>query len=301
MESQSTKGNHNVIDKSVVCCLSVRNCAKYLPKFFDNLTKLSKCFKKFEVVFVYDNCNDNSEQLLNEYKSKSNHNVRIIDNINNTHPYRTVRIASSRNVCLDVVYNEIKDVDFHMVIDADDVNYCDWNIDLILYYLEKDNWDALSFNRKSYYDIWALLLPEYMCHCWGFDIYSPNVITYLASKIVNNLDNLKDKDDLFECLSAFNGFALYRTPNFVGIKYNGYCTDFNNLLNKEDVTKSILRLRSELNINDLFIPSNHTECCEHLYYHLTAIRDNKVRVRVSKYMIVEDSQLDEPAKTILAI
>lgn len=277
---------NKLIDKSVVCCLSVRNCAKYLPKFFHNLTKLSNYFKKFEVVFVYDNCNDNSEQLLKEYKNKSNHNVRIIHNITNTHPYRTVRIASSRNVCLDVVYNEIKDVDFHMVIDADDVNYCDWNIDLILYYLEKDNWDALSFNRKVYYDIWALLLPEYMYHCWGFGRYSPTVITCLGTKIVKHLDNLKDKDDLFECLSAFNGFALYRTPNFVGIRYNGYCTDFNNLLNKEDIDKSVLRLRSELNLNDLVIPSNHTECCEHLYYHLTAIRDNNVRIRVSKYMII---------------
>lgn len=288
MESQidNKENNNTVIDKSIVCCLCIRNCERYLPKFFDNLTKLSKYFKNFEVIFVYDNCNDNSENLLNEYKNKSNYNIRLIHNINNKHPFRTVRIANARNVCLDVIYNEIKDVDFHIMIDADDVNYCDWDIDLILYYLEKDNWDALSFNRKAYYDIWALLLPEYMYHCWGFGRYSRTVTPYLQSKIVKHLDNLKDRDDLFECLSAFNGFGLYRTPKFVNIKYNGYCNDFNHLLNKEDVIKSILRLRSELNINNLFI-SESNECCEHLYYHLTAIRDNNVRVRVSKYMVID--------------
>jgi hypothetical protein len=279
--------NINVIDKSIVCCLCIRNCERYLPKFFDNLTKLSNHFKKFEAVFVYDNCDDNSEKLLNEYKNQSNYNVRLIHNINNNHHYRTVRIANARNVCLDVIYNEIKDVDFHMMIDADDVNYCDWNIDLILYYLEKDNWDALSFNRKFYYDIWALLLPEYMYHCWGFGIFSQNVVDHYQKKIVEKLDNLKDKDDLFECLSAFNGFALYRTPKFLNIKYNGYCDNFNNLLNKEDVIKSIIRLRSELNANNLVI-SKFNQCCEHLYYHLSAIRNNNVRVRISKCMVVDN-------------
>ena len=33
---------------------------------------------------------------------------------------------------------------------------------------DKDNWDAISFNRNRYYDIWALLYDDFKHHCWGY-------------------------------------------------------------------------------------------------------------------------------------
>jgi hypothetical protein len=272
------------IDKSVVCCLCVRDCARFLPRIFNNLKRLSVSFTNFKVVFVYDNCSDNSEILLNYFKNNSSFEVFVIHNVNNNSPHRTVRIANSRNICLNIVYDVIKNVDYHMMIDADDVNANDWNIDLLLYYLnsEIDNWDALSFNRKEYYDIWALLYENYKYHCWGFGYFSRPVINYIRNDIEKTLNKLKDKDDLFECFSAFNGFAIYKTKRLLNIKYDGYSNNFNKLLSHDEIKNTILTLRSVTNMPGLNISTDNYEACEHLYYHLTAIRDNNARIRISK-------------------
>jgi hypothetical protein len=272
------------IDKSIVCCLCVRDCGKYLPRIFNNLKSLSIHFTTFKVVFVYDNCSDNSEILLNDFKNNSNFEVFVIHNVNNNSPHRTVRIANSRNKCLNIVYDVIKKIDYHMMIDADDVNASAWNIDLLLYYLNSDidNWDALSFNRKEYYDIWALLYENYKYHCWGFGYFSRPVINYMRNDIEKKINNLKDKDDLFECFSAFNGFAIYKTKRFLNIKYDGYSNNFNKLLSRDEIINTILTLRSDTNIPGLNISNDNYEACEHLYYHLTAIRDNNARMRISK-------------------
>ena len=138
------------MDIKIACCLCVRNCDKHLPKIFENLDLLSNEFLHFHVIFVYDNCQDDSPILLEQYKEKSAFNVHIINNDGNDDPNRTVRIANSRNKCLDVIYNDIKDLDYHIMIDADDVNEKKWNIDLIKCYLMEDTWDSLSFNRRHY-------------------------------------------------------------------------------------------------------------------------------------------------------
>jgi hypothetical protein len=274
---------NKILDKSVVCCLCVRNCAEFLPNIFNNLNRLSRHLTRFKVVFVYDNCSDNSETLLNDYKSNSNFDVFVINNVNNNSPYRTVRISNSRNLCLNIVYDVIKDVDYHIMIDSDDVNANEWNIDLLLYYLnsEIDNWDALSFNRDIYYDIWALLYDNYKYHCWGFGYFSTQVTQHMKKVIEEKIISLKNKDDLFECFSAFNGFAIYKTKKFVNIKYDGLSVNFNKLLTNDDVINTILTLRNELKIINLNI-MNRPDCCEHLYYHLTAIKHNNVRIRISK-------------------
>jgi glycosyltransferase involved in cell wall biosynthesis len=95
----------------VCCCLCVRNCEKYLPKIFENLDLLSKEFSNFYVVFVFDNCYDQSELLLREYKEKSKIDVFIIHNENNNSPYIAVRIEYGFvdsviiNIC-KMIYNK---------------------------------------------------------------------------------------------------------------------------------------------------------------------------------------------------
>ena len=116
-----------VIDKKVVCCLCVRNCEQYLDQIFENLDLLSNLFTNFYVVFVYDNCSDYSEHFLFQYKKRSKFKVYVVHNYDNNSEYRTFRIAASRNIALNIIYNEIKSVDFHFMIDADDENIEKWN------------------------------------------------------------------------------------------------------------------------------------------------------------------------------
>ena len=282
------------MDKTIACCLSVKNCEKYLSIIFKNLNSLSERFKTFYVIFVYDNCNDNSEKLLNEYKNISKFKVFVIHNENNNSKYRTIRIASSRNIYLDIVYNQIQDVDFHIVIDADDINCQVWNIDLIIHYLNIDEWDSLSFNRTYYYDIWALLYDDYKHHCWGFTHninFNPynhykdfKLLKHMEKDIQQKLSYLKN-NELYEVLSAFTGFAIYRTNKFYNIKYDGEYKNFKHLISEEERIETLNKFKSILNNDKLTINDNCLEHCEHLYYNVKAIQENNARIRISKDII----------------
>jgi hypothetical protein len=269
---------------NVACCLTVRNSAFYLPAIFKNLNLLSGIFEndKFNVIFVYDNCDDETEEYLNDYKTTSTFKVFVV-NIQNKSNYRTVRIANARNTCLDIVYNVIKNIDYHFMIDADDVNVSSWDLNLIKYYLDRDEWDSISFNRPEYYDIWALQYDNFRHHCWGFGSKSASIVECVKQDITTKLNSLK-KYELFECSSAFNGFAIYRTPKFYNICYNGLYKNMKTLITDAERFKTVLFLNTkfQLNLTNLSINNYHKECCEHLYYHLSAIKNNNVRIRISR-------------------
>jgi hypothetical protein len=271
------------MELNIACCLCIRNCANFLPKIFDNLNLLGKEFKSFHIIFVYDNCNDNSAKLLEEYKINSKFNVHIINNIKNKSIYRTVRIANSRNVYLNIINNEIKNIDYHIVIDADDVNISPWNIDIIKYYLNNNNdWDAISFNRPEYYDIWALLYNNFKHHCWGFKQNSVKIHNHMKNDITNELKNMED-DKLFECYSAFNGFAIYKTDKFKNCVYNGLYKNITKLITDNDRQNTIIFLNKIF--SNVTIHKSYTQHCEHIYYHLTAIKMNNAKIRISKKII----------------
>jgi hypothetical protein len=272
------------IDKKVVCCLCVRNCAQYLNTIFENLDLLSSLFTKFYVIFVYDNCDDGSEHFLFQYKKRSKFKVYVVHNYNNNSEYRTFRIANSRNLCLNIIYNEIKSVDFHFMVDADNENVEKWDLEVIEKYLQHDNWDALSFNRrKFYYDVWALSFDEYKHHCWGFgDTFQGiEVCKKMGGEITNKLNSLEEYE-LQECWSAFNGFAIYRTDKFCNVKYDGSYQSVKSVITDEERELALNKLRIELGMPFLFINDNLVECCEHIYFHFSAIQKNNVRIRISK-------------------
>jgi len=276
------------MEKTIVCCLCVRDCEKYLKDIFFNLDSLGNKLSclNFYIIFIYDNCIDNSSILLDEYKQNSKFNVIVINNENNTSNLRTVRISNSRNICLDIIENEIKNVDYHIFIDADDVNISIWDVDIIKDYIYNDNneWDILSFNRENYYDIWALLYDDFKHQCWGFN--TELNITYMKNDIIDKLNNL-DEDKLFECISAFNGFAIYRTNKLKNIKYDGFYENYDNLFSDEDKQNTLNKFKIELKLPNLeFIEiKKDYDCCEHLYYNIIASRQNNARIRISKKML----------------
>lgn len=147
------------MDINIACCLCVRDFGKYLPQVFDNLDLLRSEFINFNAIFIYDNCINNSVVLLEQYKNKSYYKV-ILTNIPNHSFYRTIRIAVARNKGLSIIYKELKNIDYHIMIDADSSNTTKWDIDFIKYYLNMNSWNAISFNRSDYYDIWALMYDD---------------------------------------------------------------------------------------------------------------------------------------------
>jgi len=270
------------MDINVAACLCIRNCAEYLPRIFDNLNLLSCEFTNFNVVIVYDNCSDNSEQLLKEYRESSTYKVHLTHLLENHSPYRTIRIANARNACMNVVFNEIKNIDFHFMIDADDVNSEKWNVNIIKKYLKRSDWDALSFNREDYYDIWALMYNNIKHHSLGYGnriLDCHDIVCYMRNDITKKLNEIK-ADSLFECVSAFNGFAIYRTNKFYNTYYDGEYKNIKLYITDEE-REETLNFFSKIFPNTT-INKNMIEHCEHLFYHIRAIAKNNARIRIAK-------------------
>ena len=268
---------------NIALCFCVRNCGKYLSDIFKNIELLKTLNINIFCIFIYDNCSDNSEELLINYKNKNNNSVIIKEIINNS-PLRTVRIAKARNHCLKIIYNELKNISFHIMIDSDDIGAPKWNIDIINKYLnnfDNDNWDCISFNKNEYYDIWALLYDDFKHHCWGFGKYSKSVVNAIKADITKKLQDCKSNS--LEVMSAFNGFAIYKTERFKGFYYDGLYTNFKNLVTDSERNKTVEVLKNKFNLdvkcNEIF-----PEHCEHLFYHLSAFKKGRI-IKISKFII----------------
>jgi hypothetical protein len=269
----------------IALCFCVRNCEPHLKGVFRNIDKLRERLNKTKItcIFVYDNCTDNSGKLLLSYK-QNNENVHV-EHIENTHSYRTCRIAKARNKCLDILY-DLQDVKYHLMIDSDDKGSSKWNTDLIIKYLQDydGDWDCMSFNRKNYYDKWALLFDDFKHHCWGFvnqkDCF--RVINVMETEIVKKLKN--SQSDSIEVMSAFNGFAIYKTKRFVGFNYDGLNKNFLKFFSDEE--RYILEnvLSTKYGIYTKCLTDVGKQCCEHLHYHLSAHKQGR-KIKISKYNI----------------
>jgi hypothetical protein len=87
---------------NIALCFAVKNCEKYLTKIFQNIEYVKTLDFNIYSIFIFDNCNDNTEYLLNSYKNMNKNNV-IIKKIINDASQRTVRIAKARNECLNLL------------------------------------------------------------------------------------------------------------------------------------------------------------------------------------------------------
>lgn len=281
-----TKSISNKINNNIACCLCVRNCEVYLTRLFKNLKNLSKLFNKCYFIFVYDNCSDNTEKILLDFKNKND--SIIIKNIENISKCRTTRIAKARNECIKIIYNELENIDYHIMIDADDVNTKSWNVNILPKYFIRDDWDCLTFNRERYYDIWALLYEHIQHHCWGYNDLDCcwKISSYMREDISQKLNKLNN-GELFTCYSAFNGFGIYRTSTFKDIHYEGIYKNFKKLISngkRKQTLKFFKKItkNKKLEIIDYCVNPNFGTHCEHLYYHLSAIKEKNAKIRISK-------------------
>lgn len=282
----------------IAFCCPVRNCARYLPYIFRNIS-LFRANNNYTIscIFCYDNCHDNTESLLLDYQKMYKENTYLIT-ANNSHSLRTVRIANARNECIKILYNDLKNVDYHIMIDCDDVNIYKWDIAILNKYIsnfDNDDWDCITFNRKPYYDMWAVLIDHYKHHCWGFGKLSKKALSLMKQHIKIKLSphSLKKSNSIY-CHSAYNGFAIYKTPKFKGILYDGFYSSITKLITdkeREDTFK-YFREKHGMNIHahdGSYVLDNRKSkgneecCCEHIYYHLSAIKQNDCKIKISKF------------------
>ena len=274
----------------ITFCATIRNCGKFLPFIFQNIDRVSSEWI-IKCIFVYDNCSDNTQELLVDYKNKSNHHVLLYELKENNSSLRTVRISNGRNKCLEILEQE-NDSDIFIMIDADNVNANPWNINIINYYLkENTDWDMMSFNKDPYYDIWALSIDDYSHHVWGFGKSSPQLVQYMKRYMKVKLSICEE--DSVSCKSAFNGFALYKSNRFKHIRYDGTFSKFikENLVTEEERQSCLEKYRKFLKDPTIIIKQcelpflSSEEHCEHLYFHQKAIKENHCKIKISKFSI----------------
>lgn len=267
------------------CCFCgpVRNCAPFLDKVFDNIEKLASLFDDYVIILFYDHSTDNTLQKLKNYQNK-NKKLIFYENKKIISPFRTHRIAYARNYCLkymDCHYN-INDYEYMIMMDFDDPNCKNCNPEVLKKYLNRKDWDCLSFNSvPGYYDIWGLSIYPF---CFSYNHFNNNYQYHnIIRGYINSLLNKLKKDELLGCISSFNGFAIYRREKFINCKYDGRIRL--DLFPKEHIVAHSRAQKSKLVYKDYGHIKGKYEDCEHRAFHMEGILKNKAKIMISPEII----------------
>lgn len=263
----------------------VMNCATYLDKIFANFELIRDLYDDIRIIIAYDNSYDDSLDKCYEYQKQFAElekpiHVDILINKNIRTSIRAENISNARNMILDRIRkykNEDANDEWKYMIMSDTDQECcyDINLDVLQKYIFSDDWDSLSFNRANYYDIWALAYDPYYFSCWHWE--DQNIWIDVRNDITMRLIHM-DQNSLFECYSAYNGFAIYRLSKFLNCHYHfrqeyNYMND--DLIRKND--EAFLGKTQRL-VGD----RNNNEDCEHKHFHLQAIALNDARIRITR-------------------
>jgi hypothetical protein len=263
----------------VCICGTVKNVGKYLPLVFKNMEKIGSLFEDYKIIIYYDKSNDNTLHLLQTYQ-KINNKLSFYVNNNACYKYRTYNIAKGRNYCLSMIRKYYIDYEYFIMMDCDEVCASEVNIDILNKYLNKPLWDGLSFNRNDYYDIWALSIYPFIVSMRHFSNLTKveNRMRNYISKLLLNTSTANG--GLLPCLSAFNGFAIYKTNKFINCNYDGRLRL--DLIPKHLINQNKLYLKEKINFVSLGTNENTIyEDCEHRSFHLQARHKNKAKLFIS--------------------
>ena len=258
------------------CCIcgTVKNCGSYLEKVFKNIETIGAQFDDYKIIIAYDNSIDNSLQILQEFKKKHTNNFILHVNNEILSEYRVYNIAKARNTCLDIIRSQFPDYEYFIMIDCDDVCASPIKLEYLLYYLTVNtDWDALTFNKKPYYDLWALSKYPYSFSCMHFKNWNQ------WGEFIEKIMEKAPPKTLIPCLSAFNGFAIYRTNKFI----NG----FYDCKPRPDLLPPHLLKANEKICGPVFLKGKAGLIdCEHRSFHLMAINNELgTRIRIAPEII----------------
>ena len=253
------------------CCIcgTVRNCGKFLNNIFKIMEKICGVFEEYKIILYYDKSNDNTLDKLKNY-SIINSNMIYYENTEPMLEYRTHRIAKGRNKCLELMRNNYSDYEYFIMMDCDD--RCNYNIklDILKQYLNRNDWDGLSFNHPAgYYDSWALSKRPFVLSCHHFKDPA------LGQRYITNLIQRTPKNELIRCFSAFNGFSIYRTSKFTDCWYDGrFRLDY---LPKKIIKENLITA-GKIIFKD---KGSRFEDCEHRFFHFSAVKKHNARIMIS--------------------
>ena len=266
-------------------CGCMRDCERYLRNVFKNITTLISLFDDYQIVIAYDMSSDNTMEVLKHWKSLlPEGKLTLLINQQLLSPIRTKNISNARNALLKYMgHPNTPDFEYCIMMDMDDVCSGPMDPSVLQIFLDKErneeiaDWDALTFNRKIYYDIWALSLRPYIFSCWNFT-RSGKLVEFIRLYVQEQLKNVaqtKPNTGLLLCESAFNGFGLYRRAKFVGSTY-----EWNIHKNIEIIPRSWIHENEEA-VGRTAEMRKTPDDCEHRYFHIRATQLNGARICIS--------------------
>ena len=264
-------------------CGCVKDCEPYLRDVFKNIKELSKLFDNYRIIISYDESTDKSLRMLHEMReSLPDGKMIIIMGDTQLTTIRTQNIARARNRILREIRSDNGNMyEYFIMMDMDEVCALKMNmlhIEPILR-LERERkplaWDALTFNRPVYYDIWALSIHPYTFSCWHYT-KAKTIANDMAAYIRKKLSDAATRDSkcaLLPCISAFNGFGLYRTAKFIKVDYEWNVHATLAIYPKSEIDIMSRHVWSE--------PIARHDDCEHRYFHIRASKLNGARICIS--------------------
>lgn len=100
----------------------------------------------------------------------------------------------------------------------------------------------------------------------------------MRKDIIQKLDNLEE-GKLFPCISAFNGFAIYRINKFRNVFYDGKRSSYNisDKHKKQLINHYYKNFGLKINIS-----YDYPELCEHILFHIKSTKYNNAKIRIAK-------------------
>ena len=250
-----------------VICLSVYNNEFGLPYCLNNIAKLAQCFDALHVVAFYDESQDHSLHILDDFNLHNPIKLTIIVNNNAKVAERTANIAFARNALLNYVRASFAHYDYFIMMDTNEYSCIgDIQLDVFKDAIDKrDLWDAISFDRDAgYYDTWALSFDPFIYSFFHFHNWK-NVVAEMRLAFNSLLNDYKTNrpGQLIPVYSAFNGFAIYKTSKFLNCSYSSNI-DLD-MFPPNSINKQVALMNIQV------IP-NLSNDCEHRKFHLEAIK-----------------------------
>jgi len=287
-------GENAKIPLKTYICGCIRNCAPHLPRAFANLEKIAKLFDDYQIVIAFDQSNDYSLRVLCDIKKSLSKMDILINRLPRTN-IRTQNIANARNSILRYIRRDREenadhaDFAYFIMMDFDDVCSGTMDLNVLNRYLEKERratplaWDSLSFNRPGYYDAWALSIEPFVFSCWHF-MNAQDIIKRMRAYVEQRLENTAKRgpDELLACMSAFNGFAIYRIAKFDNISY-----EWQTAKNLEIIPRELVK-NSEIAVSQKICQRRNDDDCEHRYFHIRARQVHGARICISPQCLFTD-------------
>jgi hypothetical protein len=264
----------------IFICGTSRNCEQYIEAVFVNINQIADLFADVRIIVSFDKSEDKTLLKLTQQKTKWGDKLHILINREPLTSYRTKNISNARNMYLNKMRelaNKGYDAKYFIAVDMDNVCSSEMDLDVFKRAMgREDQWDSVSFNRRGYYDIWALSIDEYVYSCWGW-LKPWEVVDHVREYIINKLSKIP-ADGFAECRSAFNGFAIYKAAMFLDCHYDWR-------MPKQYMTLNELKKQQRIlwnvgSVSPLEIQTDEPDC-EHRAFHMMAIDKHGARIRIS--------------------